>query len=155
MIRDKEDYISRQEAIEAILFAGQPFYDGEEDFIPDDAVDAIKELPHIEPHTDYTEQDMRDTFNDGYACGQEARWIPTQYQLPTPRHVTKDDDGDEFRLSDPILFQITPDDIRVGRYEWDDDETDYFVDSGSMCYRIEDVIAWQWLPEPYREDSTS
>jgi len=40
--------------------------------------DLVKSMPSAEPQ--YTEQDMRDQFNAGYACGMEAAQPDSKYE---------------------------------------------------------------------------
>lgn len=55
----------------------------------------LEQLPSAQP--EYTEQDVRDAFNDGYRCGMEAaqperktgRWI-VYYECPKCGEITKD-----------------------------------------------------------------
>ena len=67
-VSKKGDLISRQALLRQIDIDsdGEPGYYGDTwKFI-----DTIKMMPSAQP--EYTEQDVRDSFNSGYACGMEA-----------------------------------------------------------------------------------
>lgn len=124
----KSDLISRQDAIDAL-----DCINGTEE--------VLRSLSSAQP--EYTEQDVRDSFNSGYACGMEAAkkgtaWIQCSKKLPKE---------DEYVL---ICFEDDPKEkwycrMAVGWLEdgfwqcWDD-----------RANTRKDVVAWMPLPEPYK-----
>ena len=77
------DLISRQAAIDALGEKPLAWTEGEQELGLQNQwqsdVDALNDLPSAQP--EYTEQDMREEFNAGYACGmasaqsKRGRWI--------------------------------------------------------------------------------
>ena len=86
-----DELIRRQDALDALGEEPPVWYDGEDEIAERNQwrrdVNAIKAVPSAQP--EYTEQDVRDSFNSGYACGMEAaqpktgKWI-TVHGFCTP-----------------------------------------------------------------------
>lgn len=125
------------------LYKALAQWDWQDLYLPVHFKELVDELPAVDGN--YTEQDVRDSYNDGFSMGVQRgyedavlhyakmalkQWIPCTERLP----------------SDYVLFCDLDGDMYCGRC----------IDNNWMAVgcddRIKNVIAWMPLPEPYEED---
>lgn len=106
----------------------------------------IDNAPTVEA---YTKEDMAGAYNEGYACGSreakrpQGEWIPITEKLPNTLGVynvtRKLKEGETiYFISDASYFD--------GQNTW---HSDICVNHGRPY--LTDIIAWQPLPESYKE----
>ena len=97
-------------------------------------------LPTV-PQKEYTEQQIRDAFNSGYACGMESEWVSCEEEMPI--------DSQEVIAS--VYWTDYGDTITAyGHYNARFDKWKlHSVIEGELIKGFE-VIAWMPLPEPYK-----
>ena len=95
------------------------------------------------PQKEYTEQQIRDTFNSGFSCGMEREWVDTEEEMPI--------DGEEVLVS--VYWKEYGDTILAyGHYSPRFDEWKLYSDSEGELIKGYDVTAWMPLPYPYNAD---
>lgn len=85
---------------------------------------------------------------------QADKWIPCSERLPEMHREDMDEEGAYFMVSDPV---IATDGERIYVAVYDEDVDDVYCKSGWFDLEgalYEGTIAWQPLPEPYREGDT-
>lgn len=99
-------------------------------------------LPTV-PQKEYTEQQIRDTFNSGFSCGMEREWIDTEEEMPI--------DGEGVLVS--VYWKEYGDTILAyGHYSSRVDEWKLYSDSEGELLKGYEVVAWMPLPQPYTAD---
>ena len=100
----------------------------------------LYELPTF-PQKEYTEQQIRDTFNSGFSCGMEREWIDTEEEMPI--------DGQEVIAS--VYWTGYGDTILAyGHYNARLDNWKLYSDSEGELMKGYEVVAWMPLPEPWK-----
>ena len=102
----------------------------------------LYELPTF-PQKEYTEQQIRDTFNSGYACGMEREWVSCEDEMPI--------DGQEVIAS--VYWTEYGDTILAyGHYSARFDKWKLYSDSEGELIKGYEVVAWMPMPYPYTAD---
>ena len=132
--QDADDTISRKAAIDAIMDADVCVtWNGV--ISDDDAVDiAIKE---------YSDKLWERAYERGKAEAQQ-RWIPCSERLP--------EENGQYLITVKYVHVDGYDDIYAEHGEWTDGKWDMFC--FGHCGKVENIIAWMPLPEPYAERRT-
>lgn len=92
------------------------------------------------PQKEYTEQQIRDTFNSGFSCGMEREWIDTEEEMPI--------DGEEVLAS--VYWKEYGDTILAyGHYSPRIDKWKLYSDSEGELLKGYEVTAWMPVPYPY------
>lgn len=128
MQNDRNDLISRQQALDAINSWRGRFSEEYNEAI-DDCENSIKELPTIQP-------EVLACGNGELVAKPEPQWIPIERELPRDGSWNIFTDGKN---------------ISVERYKAD--AIDHFFPNGRW-FELEDVIAWMPLPTPYQKGAT-
>lgn len=98
----------------------------------------IREEPTV-PQKEYTEQQIRDTFNSGYSCGMQNEWITDEPPV----------DGQEVIAT--VYWTDYGDTITAyGHYNARFDTWSLYSDVEGGLNKGFEVIAWMPLPEPYK-----
>ena len=107
-------------------------------FLPQEDLDEL--TPYAIPQKEYTEQQIRDTFNCGFSCGMDKCWIDINEECPT----------DSMELIATVYWEEYGDTrIACGHYNARFDSWDLYSDMEGRLYKGFRVIAWMPLPEPY------
>lgn len=92
------------------------------------------------PQKEYTEQQIRDTFNSGYACGMEREWVSCEDEMPI--------DGQEVIAS--VYWTEYGDTILAyGHYSARFDKWKLYSDSEGELIKGYEVVAWMPLPKAW------
>lgn len=140
--RKMNDCIDREELIGSIQY----LFDGLADSwveASEKIIEIIREEPTV-PQKEYTEQQIRDTFNSGFSCGMEREWIDTEEEMPI--------DGEEVLVS--VYWTDYGDTILAyGHYNARVDNWKLYSDSEGELIKGYEVVAWMPMPYPYTKDS--
>lgn len=102
----------------------------------------LYKLPTV-PQKEYTEQQIRDTFNSGFSCGIEREWIDIEEEMPI--------DGQEVIAS---VYWVNYGDtiLAYGHYNARLDNWKLYSDSEGELIKGYKVVAWMPTPYPYTAD---
>ena len=110
-------------------------------------IEDLKEYAHL------SEGDSVDTIKVAMKIVEEqpevGKWIPCNERFPNLRRVDMESEGEYYMISDSVII-TDGERISISEYEIDDGDRGGWL--ACECEEIEDVIAWQPLPEPYRPD---
>ena len=153
--QDADDTISRKAAIDAIMDADVCVtWNGV--ISDDDAVDiaikstkgsvisSIVNMPSAQPDmSEYSDKLWERAYERGKAEAQQ-RWIPCSERLP--------EENGQYLITVKYVHVDGYDDIYAEHGEWTDGKWDMFC--FGHCGKVENIIAWMPLPEPYAERRT-
>lgn len=133
------DLIDRDELIGSILYE---FKGLAESWIQasEYIIEIIKEQPQ-QTEKEFTEQDVRNSFNSGFSCAMERDWIDVEEELPLD--------------SEEVLATVYWNDygdtiLAYGHYNARFDKWRLYSDSEGELIKGFKVVAWMPLPYPYR-----
>lgn len=102
----------------------------------------INELPSAQPDmSEYSDKLWRNAYERGRTEAQQ-RWIPCSERLP--------EENGQYLITVKYVHVDGYDDIYAEHGEWTDGKWDMFC--FGHCGKVENIIAWMPLPEPYREE---
>jgi len=135
----KTDLIDRDELIGSILYEFEGLAESwiqASEYI----IEIIKEQPQ-QTEKEFTEQDVRDSFNSGFSCAMERDWIDAEEELPTD--------------SEEVLTTVYWNDygdtiLAYGHYNARFDEWRLYSDSEGELIKGFKVVAWMPLTYPYQ-----
>lgn len=104
-------------------------------------IDIIREVPEI-VQKEFTEEDVRNAFNSGYACAKEEEWTPVEEECPTDSEavlasVRWNDYGDKI--------------VAYGHYFARTDSWKLYSDTEGELIKGYTVEAWMPTPNSYFE----
>lgn len=92
--------------------------------------------------TDSNKKRLDDWINSLPSAQPEPRWIPCSERLP--------EESGQYLITVKYEHVDGYEDIYDEHGDWDGEEWDMFC--FGHCGKVESIIAWMPLPEPYRED---
>ena len=139
------DCISRQDAIDAVYKCDDIFVgDMPVMVVKADAYEALAQLPSAQPDlSGYSDKLWKKAYERGKAEAQQ-RWIPCSERLP--------EETGQYLITVKYVHVDGYDDIYAEHGEWTDGKWDMFC--FGHCGKVENIIAWMPLPEPYAERRT-
>lgn len=104
-------------------------------------IEIIREEPKV-VQKEFTEEEIRNTFNSGYACAKEEEWIPVEEECPTD--------------SEAVLVTVRWDEygdktVAYGHYFARTDSWKLYSDTEGELIKGYTVEAWMPTPNPYFE----
>ena len=137
------DCISRQAAMEEISKQQTYKMFEVEDTLYLDANDVgsvLASLPSVQPDmSEYSDKLWKKAYERGKAEAQQ-RWIPCSERLP--------EENGQYLITVKYVHVDGYDDIYAEHGEWTDGKWDMFC--FGHCGKVENIIAWMPLPEPYQ-----
>lgn len=89
------------------------------------------------------------SYEDREGQVEYGKWIPCSERLPELNMVEMEAEGEYFMISDSVIV-TDGEHMCITQYEIDDEYTKGWLNNCDE-EEMEEIVAWQPLPEPYKE----